>query len=79
MLTECCRRKAWLHMYTAQAVRLAEYMAKIREKESAKREAFSRQVDRYLPTELLSAAGLLKEPPHCQVRLCDGHCMGCLI
>jgi hypothetical protein len=30
-------------------------------------QAFAGQVDRLLPRELLAAAGLMKEPPHCQV------------
>jgi hypothetical protein len=42
-------------------------MGRIRTKEAAKREAFLRQVERYLPQELLGRAGLLTEPPHCTV------------
>jgi hypothetical protein len=47
-------------------------MGAIREKEVTKREAFLRQVERYLPQELLAKAGLIKEPPHCQVKGAGG-------
>ncbi|KAI8470000.1 MAG: hypothetical protein J3K34DRAFT_521683 [Monoraphidium minutum] len=72
MLTECARRSAWQTMYSAQATRLAEAMARVREREGAKREGFLGQVDRLLPRELLAAAGLLMEAPHCQVSVPPG-------
>ncbi|GBF99515.1 hypothetical protein Rsub_11949 [Raphidocelis subcapitata] len=72
MLTECARRSAWQCMYGAQATRLAEAMARVREREGAKREAFLGQVDRLLPRELLAAAGLLCEPSHCLVSVPPG-------
>jgi hypothetical protein len=48
----------------AQATRLAEAMARVREREGAKREALLAQVDRLLPRDLLAAAGLLREAPN---------------
>ncbi|GFH09536.1 hypothetical protein HaLaN_04702 [Haematococcus lacustris] len=42
-----------------QASKFAELLVKQREKESAVREAFVYQVERYLPLELLHKAGLL--------------------
>ena len=45
-LAECVRRKAWQELYTAQAARLADHMAKVRDKEVGKREAFRQQVGR---------------------------------
>eukprot|EP00198_Chlamydomonas_reinhardtii_P008819 XP_001698156.1 predicted protein [Chlamydomonas reinhardtii] len=53
-------------LYCGQAGRLAEHMTRFREKEAARRAAFGKEVARYLPTELLTRAGLAAEPPHCQ-------------
>lgn len=66
-LTECVRRKAWQEVFSKQAMKLADHMAKIREKEMAKREAFHRQATKHLAPELLVGMGLLKDPPHCTV------------
>jgi hypothetical protein len=54
-------------MYAAQAARLAEHCGRITAKESSKREAVNRQLERHLPHDLLAAAGLLAEPPYCMV------------
>jgi len=54
-------------MYAAQATRLAEHCGRITAKEGAKREAVNRQLERHLPHDMLAAAGLLQEPPHCTV------------
>jgi hypothetical protein len=67
-LAECARRSAWREMYAAQASRLADHCGRITAKEAAKRDAVNRQLERHLPHDLLAAAGLLQEPPHCTVR-----------
>lgn len=66
-LAECMRRQSWLEMFAAQATKLAEHMAKVREKELSKEEAFISQVERYIPHELQLRMGLLREPPHCSI------------
>lgn len=45
-LAECVRRRAWLDTYCQHASRMADGMARMREKEGDKREAFKAQVDR---------------------------------
>lgn len=54
-------------MFAGQANRLAEHCGRITAKEASKRESVRRQLERYLPVDLLAKAGLLQEPPHCTV------------
>ncbi|GIL74831.1 hypothetical protein Vretifemale_4634, partial [Volvox reticuliferus] len=67
LLAEVVRRSAWHQLYSGQAGKLAEHMARVRDKEAGRRAAFVSQVARYIPNELLGRAGLASEPPHCQV------------
>eukprot|EP00879_Flechtneria_rotunda_P005637 GHRR01005934.1.p1 GENE.GHRR01005934.1~~GHRR01005934.1.p1 ORF type:complete len:1224 (+),score=620.67 GHRR01005934.1:482-4153(+) len=66
-LAECVRRAAWQEMFASQASRLAEHCGRITSKEACRREGVRRQLERYLPLELLAKAGLLQDPPHCSV------------
>lgn len=69
LLAECVRRCGWSELYTGQATRLAEHMARVREKEVGRRELFHTQVERYLPQEVLQGAGLAEDPPRCGISL----------
>lgn len=69
LLAECVRRCGWSELYTGQAARLAEHMARVREKEVGRRELFHAQVERYLPQEVLQGAGLAEDPPRCGISL----------
>ncbi|GLI69495.1 hypothetical protein VaNZ11_014129 [Volvox africanus] len=67
LLAEVVRRSAWHQLYCVQAGKLAEHMARFRDKEAGRRAAFVSRVARYIPNDLLARAGLASEPPHCQV------------
>ncbi|GMH33246.1 hypothetical protein BSKO_01080 [Bryopsis sp. KO-2023] len=71
-LSECIRRKAWMEMYSGQAVRLAEHMGKVRTREVAKRETIQKEISCFLPTEMYSRMGLMEQPPHCQITVPAG-------
>lgn len=48
---------------------MAERLARLRDKEAARRAAFRGRVERSVPPALLSGLGLTGEPPWCQVSL----------
>ena len=48
---------------------MAERMAKLRSKESDKREGFRKHVLPFVPASLLAGLGLQQQPPHCQISL----------
>ena len=54
-------------MYSGQAGQMAERMGRLRAKEAAKRAAFLKHVERFLPAPLLAGLGLLAQPPHCHI------------
>ncbi|EIE22022.1 hypothetical protein COCSUDRAFT_48029 [Coccomyxa subellipsoidea C-169] len=66
-LAECMRREAFGELYAGQAGQMAERMGRLRAKEVAKRDAFLKHVERYMPAPLLAGMGLLSQPPHCQI------------
>jgi hypothetical protein len=57
-LAEVVRRKAYGQLYAGQAVQLAERMGEIRDKEGARRDAFVKHQERYLPQEVLQVLPL---------------------
>lgn len=48
---------------------MAERLARLRDKEAARRAAFRARVERSVPPALLAGLGLAGEPPWCQVSL----------
>lgn len=63
------RRAAFAEIYTGQAAAVAERLARLRDKEAARRAAFRARVERAIPPALLAGLGLTSEPPWCQVSL----------
>ncbi|KAK9846399.1 hypothetical protein WJX81_003004 [Elliptochloris bilobata] len=68
-LAECMRRAAFAEIYSGQAAAVAERLARLRDKETARRAAFRARVERAVPPALLAGLGLTGEPPWCQVSL----------
>eukprot|EP00240_Pyramimonas_obovata_P000974 CAMPEP_0118949428 /NCGR_PEP_ID=MMETSP1169-20130426/49597_1 /TAXON_ID=36882 /ORGANISM="Pyramimonas obovata, Strain CCMP722" /LENGTH=539 /DNA_ID=CAMNT_0006896057 /DNA_START=405 /DNA_END=2021 /DNA_ORIENTATION=- len=68
-LAEAVRRRAYGQLYAGQAAQLAERMGHIRDKEVARREAFVKAQERYLPAEVLAGLGLYSLPPQCEVTI----------
>jgi len=66
-LAEVARRLAFQEMYAAQAGKLAERMARHREREVTRRERFTKSHERYLPPEVVAGLGLGASPPQCEV------------
>ena len=66
-LAEVARRLAFQEMYSAQAGKLAERMARHREREVTRRERFTKSHERYLPPEVVAGLGLGASPPQCEV------------
>lgn len=66
-LAEVARRLAFQEMYAAQAGKLAERMARHREREVTRRERFTKSHERYLPPEVVAGLGLGTSPPQCEV------------
>ena len=66
-LAEVARRTAFQEMYAAQAGKLAERMARHREREVTRRERFTKSHERYLPPEVVAGLGLGASPPQCEV------------
>jgi autophagy-related protein 11 len=55
-LAEVARRAAHAQLFSGQARQLAERMARSREREVARRDAFARSHERYLPTDVVAGA-----------------------
>ena len=66
-LAEVARRLAFQEMYAAQAGKLAERMARHREREVTRRDRFTKSHERYLPPEVVAGLGLGASPPQCEV------------
>ena len=62
-------RAAFAEIYSGQAAAVAERLARLRDKEAARRGAFRARVARGVPPALLAGLGLTGEPPWCQVSL----------
>lgn len=68
-LAEVVRRRACMKLYMGQAGQLAEKLARRREIEVARREAFMRVHSLYLPREVIQAMGLFENPSQCVVNI----------
>lgn len=58
-------REAFGELYAGQAGQMAERMGRLRAKEVAKREAFLKHVERYMPAPLLSGESFIWTGPLC--------------
>ena len=71
-LAEVARRGVHAELFSGQARQLAERMARSREREVARREAFARSHERYLPSDVVASLGLQAPPPQCEVTVKEG-------
>lgn len=68
-------REAFGELYAGQAGQMAERMGRLRAKEVAKRDAFLKHVERYLPAPLLAGEDLPNKAAHFTIRCSVYRCL----